>query len=398
MNKKFILTTLVLIVVAMISWYFLKDRSKESETIKIVTSFPMRGISIGTNMVDGIKLALDEVNYKVGDFTIELVIEDDGSPQGSWRADREKEIADRAVADKDVMAYIGTLNSGAAKISIPINNKANLVQISPANTWPGLTKPGFAPGEPGIFYPTGVRNYFRINPDDTAQGPAAAIWAKELGVRNVYVYDDGGAYGKGIANIFSAKAADIGLNVIGHKTLDKKVTDFKTELSSLKNANLDLIYYGGDLADIAPYLVKDIKKVLPGVKFMAPDALMEQGFIDLGGEGSEGAYLTVVGSSPKEFTGAGKKFYDDYVAKYGTQPESFSAFAYEATKVILYAIEKAGVKDRAKILEEVSKIRNYEGILGTWSFNADGDTTLRVVSGSLVKDKAFVFQKVLTDQ
>ena len=82
--------------------------------------------------------------------------------------------ANEAVKDPDVMVYIGTYNSGAAKISMPILNKAGLLMISPANTWPGLTKPGMGdPGEPEIYRPSGKVNYFRVVPADDLQGPLA---------------------------------------------------------------------------------------------------------------------------------------------------------------------------------------------------------------------------------
>jgi len=91
-------------------------------------------------------------------------------------------VVNIAVADKDTIAYIGTLNSGAAKVSIPILNAANLVMVSPANTYVGLTHagPGTAAGEPGKYYPTGKRNYARVVAADDFQGAADATLAKQL--------------------------------------------------------------------------------------------------------------------------------------------------------------------------------------------------------------------------
>ena len=108
------------------------------------------------------------------------------------------------------MVYIGTYNSGAAKISMPILNQAGLLMISPANTWPGLTKPGKGdPGEPEIYRPSGKSNYVRVVPADDLQGPLGADWAKELGVKTVYVLDDNEVYGKGIATLFTRRCQEI---------------------------------------------------------------------------------------------------------------------------------------------------------------------------------------------
>ena len=146
-------------------------------------------------------------------------------------------------------------------------------------------------------------------------------------------------------------------------------------------------------ANGATPLLKGIRTILPNATFMGPDGIMEQGFIDHGGEAAEGVYVTVVGLPPAELKGKG--FFDKYSARFGIEPGTFSAFGYEAAKVALLAIERAGVKDRAKILEEVSKIKNYDGLFGTWSFDENGDTTLKVVSGNKVINGEFVFQKLL---
>jgi len=370
----------------------------KQETIKIVASFPMREINVGQDIVNGIKLAFEEADYSAGNYKIELIVEDGGDETGTWQASIEREIAKRAVEDPDVMVYLGTYNSGAAKVSIPITNQGGLVQISPGNTWPGLTKPGFFPGEPGIFYPTGARNYFRVCPNDIVQGPAGAVWAKEMGFQNVYIFDDGESYGRGIANIFEEKAIELGLNILGHITLDKKSQDFTEELSKIKDLDLDIIYFGGVTPNGAVPLVKGIKELGITAKFMGPDGIMEQAFIDQAGDAAQGTYVTVVGIPTKELKGNGKEFYENYLKQYTKEPGAFSGFGYEATKAALLAIERAGVKNRAKILEEVSKIKNYDGLFGTWSFDKYGDTTLTIVSGNIVKNKSFVFEKLLSSK
>jgi len=366
----------------------------KKETIKIVTSNPMRVMQAGHDIVNGVKLALDEVNYEVAGYKIELVVEDDGDENGQWQASIEEDVARKAVADSDVMVYLGTYNSGAAKISIPITNQAGLVQISPVNTWPGLTKPGFFPGEPGIFYPTGIRSYFRVCPTDALQGPAGAIWAEELGFNNIYIFDDGEAYGKGIADLFEGKAVELGLNIVGHESISEEYA--REKLEAIKGQNPDLIYFGGVTTNGVIPLVKAMKEFGLDAKLMGPDGIMEQAFLDLGGDATEGTYLTVVGLPPTALTGKGKEFVENYRAKYNKEPGTVSSFGYEAAKVALLAIERAGTKDRAKILEEMSKIKDYDGLFGEWSFDQNGDTTLTIVSGNVVQNREFVFEKVLT--
>ena len=392
--KKGLSLVIVLLLAGIVSSVFLPGCAEKQETIKIVTSFIMREMSVGKEIVDGINLALEEVDYKVGGFDIELVVEDDGNEYGVWEEDREREIANRAVADPDVMIYLGTLNSGAAKISIPITNEAGLAQISPGNTWPGLTKSGFIPGEPGMFYPTGVRNYFRVVTTDDIQGPVGAKWARDLGAKNVYIFDDGDAYGKGIADIFEQKSLELGLNVVGHKSIDRTAFDFTDDVNELKGKDVDLIYFGGVTANGALYLIQNIRTLLGSeIKFMGPDGIMTKTFIEEGGVATEGVYVTTIGLPSSELKET--RFYKDYVAEYGREPMVWAAFGYEAMRVSLLAIERAGVKDRTAILNEMANTEDYEGIFGTWSFDENGDTTLKVMSANIVINGEFVFQGLL---
>jgi branched-chain amino acid transport system substrate-binding protein len=369
---------------------------EESGVMKIVVSAPVRETT-GTNVINGIKLALSEVGYVVGDYQIELIIEDDGDDNGVWVEEKERDIAERASADGDVMVYLGPVNSGASKLSIPINNLNGLVQIGFASTWPGLTQPGFKQGEPGIFYPTGIRNYFRVVPTDALQGPAGALWAKDLGVENVYIFDNGYDYGVGIASLFEEISTEIGLNVVGRQTLDGTKEDFTEELAPLKDLDIDLIYFGGTNPTGGPYIAKGIEELELDAKFMGPDGMMNQDLIVESRGAAEGMYLTTVGVSAKklsELTVKGGEFYENYWNEYGVEPGTFSAFSYEATKVALLAIERAGVKDRARILEEISKIKDYDGLFGIWSFDQNGDTTLSTISGNRVQGGEFVFERL----
>src|SRR5437868_5950800 len=145
----------------------------QSEVIKIVSSLPRTGSANtqSTTMVNGIKMAIDEVGGKIGPYTIAYEDWDDASPErGAWDPAIEAANADKAIKDPDVMAYIGTYNSGAAKISMPKLNAAGVVMVSPANTWPGLTKPGIGEAnEPMVYRPSGKVTYYRVVPADDIQ-------------------------------------------------------------------------------------------------------------------------------------------------------------------------------------------------------------------------------------
>ena len=299
--------------------------------------------------------------------------------------------AHEAVADADVIAYIGPFNSGAAESSILITNRGGLAQISPGNTAPALTKIGFYPGRPGEFYPTGRRNYFRTCPTDDLQGPAAAVWARELGYRSVYVLDDGELYGAGIADLFEEKAVDLGLKVLGRETIDKRAEDFAAVLRRVAQADPDLVYFGGVTPNGAPLLVKQMRDMNIRAAFMIPDGAVDSEFIQKAGAASEGVLGTLVGVPPQALTGAGAEFYAAYLAEYGEEPEPFAQFGYDAARVVLDAVGRAGVRDREAILDAIAATREYPGTGGSFSFDRNGDTTLTTISGNRVVNGKFEF-------
>jgi branched-chain amino acid transport system substrate-binding protein len=371
--------------------------------IKIVSSFPRTGSAKHQTdtIVNGIKIALDEANYQVGNFKIEYLDMDDATAAAAdWTPEQEANNARRAVGDPNVMVYIGPYNSGAAKVSMPILNMAGLLMISPAVTNPALTKPGMGEvGEPAVYRPSGRISFFRVLPADDLQGPLSAKWAKEMGVERVYVLDDNQVYGKGIATLFAAECENLGIEVLGQESIDYKAQEFKALMTKIRGLRPDLVYFGGSTQTKGGQIAKDMVAAGLNCKIMVPDACYESVFIQSAGPENvnDRCYVTFGGLPPEQLTGAGKKFVEKYEATYHSRPEAYAVYGYEAAKVALEAIARAGKKDRAAILEACSKIRNFDkGALGTWSFDENGDTSLTTISGNTVKDGKFEFVKRLS--
>jgi branched-chain amino acid transport system substrate-binding protein len=193
------------------------SRDRLGGQVKLVSSLTRSGSSRGQSdsIVNAIRLRLDDADYRVGGVPIVYEDLDGGSEErGSWDAEREMANARYAAADSDVVAYIATLDTDAAPYSIPITNQAGpLLQVSPCNTYPGLTRP-FAPGEPGIHYPTGIRSYARTAMSDDLQGHFAAQWALESGAKRVAALHDGEPCGRGVAEPFGRSCAALGLELV----------------------------------------------------------------------------------------------------------------------------------------------------------------------------------------
>jgi len=376
-------------------------------TIQIWSELPRQGSSKGQTdtIVNAIKFKLDSVNNTVDGWTIKYSDRDDSTAAaGKWTQEQATALATEASTTADLAAYIGTFNSGAAKIVIPVLCAAGIPMISPANTYPGLTKPGKGEAdEPGKYYPNGCQhNYYRVVPADDLQGDVGAGWAKDLGATKVYVIDDTEIYGKGIADVFEASAKTLGLTVLGHDQAPGTSTDFKALAAKIAATAPDLVYYGGITQNNAGQLWKDLREAMPTVKLMGPDGIYEDAFLTAAGAAAEGSYLTFGGTTADQYTGDAAKFRDDYKAKYGTDLEVYTIYGYEAANVLIAAIttaSKAGAKDvkalRKGILDALAATKDFKGVLGTWSFDANGDTSLKIFSGTVVTNGKFVFNKVL---
>jgi branched-chain amino acid transport system substrate-binding protein len=368
--------------------------------LRLYTSWPMQGAMLpeGTGMKNGVDLAVSEVNGVVAGFCLEVVNLDDASPQtGKWDGAVEAENANKAVGDSLAIVYIGTYNSGAAKVSIPITNRAHMAQVTPANTYPGLTKKrGAAPGEPEIYRPGGFVNYFRPIPADDIQGAVAAKWAKRLGVKKVFILNDQELYGKGIADVFEATAKKIGLPVVANEGIDWKQPDQKPVLTKVRASGADLVYMGGVIETGAQVIIRQMKEVglvAPRTRFMGPDGLLEEELLK--GATCDAALgtdmrITFAGLPFEKMRGVGAKTYETYKSKYGKEPTSYALYAAEGTRVIVDAIKRAAPQiEKAKDITEkreavrkaIASTKNFEGINGKWSFDENGDVDYDTMSG-----------------
>jgi branched-chain amino acid transport system substrate-binding protein len=372
-----------------------------SNVVKIVSSLPRTGSANAqtTTIVNGIRMAIDDAGGKVGDFSIVYQDWDDASAKkGDWDPEVEAANADKAVKDPDVLFYIGTYNSGAAKVSMPVLNRAGLVMISPANTATGLTKPGMGePNEPAVYRPSGKVSYFRVVPADDIQGRVAAEWMKQLGGTSVYVLDDRGVYGKGVADVFNATAEQIGLKVLGREGIDPKAQEYKSLMAKIRQKNPDWIYFGGTTQTNAGQIAKDM--VVGGLrsKIMLPDGCFEDALISAAGaENVNGrAFITFGGLPPEKLTGKGADFVASYRKRYNAAPEAYAVYGYASAQVAIDALKRAGKKDREAVRQAVAETKAVDGVLGTWQFDQNGDTTMKVMSGNVVQAGKFEFSTVL---
>ena len=320
--------------------------------------------------------ALAEQGWKAGPYKIGYQSCDDSTAQtGGWDTGKCATNGRLYASNKSVIAVVGTFNSGCAKIIVPVLNRSSLLMVSPANTNVGLTKK-WDPGEPNKYYPTGTRNYARVVATDDIQGPADAMWTKSLGIKKVFVLNDKQTYGFGVATTYRTAAKKLGLTVVGFQGWDAKQSSYEALANSIKASGAQAVFLGGIACNNGAKLMQDIKAVNPTIKLQMPD-----GFSDPGANGAvaNGAYISVAGAPPSALTGAGATFVKSFGKQVGTTPNPYAAYGAQAMLVALQAVATGG-GDRGRTTKAVFGLHVSNGILGNFTINAAGDTSLTPIT------------------
>ncbi len=346
------------------------DASGGAKTLVIGTDLPLQGTSTAASQSTNnmIKLYLEQIGSKVGDYTIQLKEYDDATAaKGAWDDATCAKNAQDHVANANEVAVMGTYNSGCAKIIAPVLNQdpnGPMLMVSHANTNVGLTK-AWEPGEPEKYFPTGKRNYARVVTTDDFQGQAdAQFMAKDLGVKKCFVINDNQTYGKGVAKAFVDEAKKQGIEILGEEAWDYKQPNYSAFFEDIKSTNPDCLFVGGIHDNNGGQLFKDKVKILGDntkVKTMVPDGFTGYPKFQEQPE-AEGVYLSFAGLDQASLLALGGKGADlvkAYQDKYGEPPVgSYPLYGVAAIQVILKAIE--GTDGSRKAITE--KVFNGSGI------------------------------------
>jgi len=330
--------------------------SQGRTSLTIYSSLPLQGDSRpqSEDVINGEKLALQEAGGKVGDFTIKYVSLDDATAAaGKWDPGQTSADGRKAAQDASTIVYLGEFNSGASAISIPILNEANILQVSPSNTYVGLTRSqGADKGEPDKYYPTGKRTYGRVVPADHIQAAAQVTYQKDEGCKKTYILNDKEVYGKGIADQVETIGKAQGLAIAGNDGIDTKAANFRTLAQKVRSSDADCMFFGGITQNKAVQLFGDINAANPTMKLFGPDGVAD-------------VFVTKI--SPK---------------------------------VALLAIQNAGDKgnDRQAVIDAFFHIKNRDSVLGKYSIDENGDTTLTDYGANRVQNGKLVFDKVIKAQ
>jgi len=335
------------------------------QTVKIGMGAPMTGdnAAFGQDSAAAAKVAVADAGLFQG-FAFELVAEDDGgTPEGGAA------VANKFVADSQVVAIEGHEFSGASLAAVPIYEAAGLPMMSPSATNPKLTNPPSTVFNRDVF-------------TDAAQGKfAAAYLFNKLNVKKLAIMHDGQAYGQGLAEIVQTEFKALGGEVVAFQAINPGESDYSAVLADVASKKPEALFYGGYTAE-AVVIVNQMKQAgLEGVKFFGDDGTFGQDFLDRTGANGEGAFSTSL--VPPE-TEAKAKFDAAYLAATGQPAGKLSPYswtAYDAAAVLIKAIESVAVLGgdgnlyvpRAALVAAVRATKDYQGLSGLISCDPTGE-------------------------
>jgi len=332
---------------------------------------------------NGAVIAFEEANAAkaVPGYTFQLVKLDDATATaGQYDPAQAATNARTMVSDKGYMAALGPQMSGAGKAMAPILSQGNLAIITPASTNPDLTDPKFAPQ----YRPAGKAIYFRTVATDAYQGPNMANYmADTLKVKTIFILDDSGAYGVGLADAFQAQAEKRGIKVLGRDRLDPKAADYAPILTKIKSLNPQGLYYGG-VSQAGVKLAKQAYEIIPDVVKAGGDGMQSADLLKGAGfPAVEGWYATVASPHVTEDPVAAQ-FSNRYFARFKQHPDDYTITCYTGAQVIIAAVKSIAASGkpvtRDAVRDAIQRVKLPNSMLGPIEFDENGDLRNKIIS------------------
>jgi len=379
--------------------------------LTIYASLPEQGEwrSQALAVKQGAQLALAQVHGKIGKYKIAYIALDDSTAQaGTWVPGLIANNAHEAAADKTTIGYIGEFNPDASAISIPVLNRATIPQISPADGAAGLTAAtvGGFPGEPEKYYPTGARTFARVVPSDSVEARAQVRLQLSLGCAKTYVLDDGSVYGSDLANIFENDADEARLGTGGPQSYTVTPgTSYTALAATVVASGADCVFLSAIAESNAATLTTALGAAMPAAKIFASDGVANDSYLDPAKGGipfglDHRVYITLAPLAHSAYPPAARVFFAAYKRLYGVA-QPYAIFGYAAMSLMLAAIDRATdhgrrVAERGAVRAAIFATRNRHSVLGTYSIDRNGDTTLRRYGAYRVDRGRLIFLQTFT--
>ena len=378
--------------------------SSQGDQLTVYSSLPLQGPSaaISQQIVGGEKLALSDAGARVGPFKVSFALQDDSSPtSGRWEAGLTETDARNAGEDPTTIAYLGDYESAATAISLPLINAAGILQISPASPYGGLTSSLYAgQDEPERFYPTGKRNFARLQPGDEKQARAQIELMQALRIKKLFVVDDEDPFELPLAQMVVSDAEQAGIDVKGHESLDTSASSsFTGQAAKIAESGAQAVFFAGGPGKGALALFEQLHARDARLWLLGSSSLVEPAFTSALGAGAAArTRLTTPVLPVSMYPASAQRVLAAYRRRFGEQPQAYVLFGYEAMSAALQAIRRAGRHgdNREAVIDAFFAHRMRDSVIGHYAIEPDGETTLSSYGVDRVSAGMPVFWRALT--
>ena len=354
--------------------------------VLIASDLPLQGALSADprGIANAIRFVVERHGFRAGEHTVGYQSCDVATEQtGGFEFRTCAANANSYANAEPLVAVLGTYSSFCAEAEIPIVNRAPggpLAMVSPSNTGPGLTRGGplaEGRGQPGVFYPTGQRNFFRVVAREDVQGTAHAMEAKRLGLKRVqalYPTDDDGWKGI-VADPFTRAARRLGMSAGASLPYDPGAKSYDALVARMARSRVQAVLLVGFPPQNGAELLNALRAGLGRrVRIMVTDIFVPvSNVLDEIGPAARGLYLSTTDRPPTErgTTPAGRRFARDFGAQ--VTPTAYVMPGAQAAEVVLDAIARSD-GTRGSVLQQLRATKVTNGILGSFSFDR-GDIT-----------------------
>lgn len=350
-------------------------------TLLVYGSFPLAGPSAaaGKDEAAGARLALAQARGRAGGERVRLRILDSAERGQPGTTPRQVAVNARtARRDKRTVAYIGETEPAASAVSLVILNVAGVLQVSPSDTFAGLTGPAGEAGEPDRYYPRQRRTFARVVPDDDLQARAVVRWMRELGRRRLLLLDDDRLYGRSLSERVGRLATRAGITVVDDRVADPSPARLRQTLLKVAPLKPDAVFLGAEDAPSARSSWDTLADALPQAARFGPGALDTPVFTS----GAASGRLVAPGGIPVD-----RRFARAFRARYRRAPSLDAAFGHAAMRAVLDAIAAVpgAAPSRAEVVHAVHGLRVRRSGVGPFVIGAGGDSTLHGTAGVAIR-------------
>jgi branched-chain amino acid transport system substrate-binding protein len=369
--------------------------------LTVYSSLPLAGgaNAWAASMVNAEKLALKQARGTIHQFRISFYSEDDALPTtGRWDPGQTSADARTAAQDHSTIAYIGDWDSGATAVSLPLMNGSQIPQVSPAASYPGLTRAQFAgKGEPDRYYPSGQHTFFRLVPPDDVQASALLHYMRHSGVKSVYVISDHDVFNADVGEIVAQLGPGHGLTIAGTANTGSSDSDLNGAVKRAVASGADAVLFAGASGSGALKVISQLYAQAPALKVFVPYATAQPALLQGLGHAASSLYVTTPAVPVRTYTGAARDFARAYRQQFHSEPDPWAIYGYESMRLVLDAIRYAGRNgaDHRAVITQLLATQDRRSVLGTYSLDANGDTTLRRFAGERVNGGALVYDVML---